>query len=181
MNKKKISVKDITIAALLTALALLIPHFIPSITIEPIFTMTLTAHMPAIISMFVGPFAVIGTAVGSALGFFLKLGPWVSLRAFSHIIFCFCGYKMISKKWNVFLIIVLTGLIHAAAEIIVGFISILSVGIPSGGIFNGIILTIGAGTFIHHCIDFAISMVVLYALKSAYVLNIDFNFKSLKG
>lgn len=181
MNKRKINVKDISIAALLTALALAIPLFMPiKLVLEPIFSATFAAHVPGILSMFVGPFAVIGTAVGSALGF-LQLGPWVSLRAFSHIIFGLLGYKMLSKKWNVLLVAVLTGLIHAGCEMVVGLISIPFIVMPQGGLLKYIIITVGCGTFIHHCIDFIISIVILYALKSARLLNTDITIKRLRG
>ena len=181
MNKNKISVKDISIAALLTALALTIPLFMPiKLVLEPIFSATFASHVPGILSMFVGPFAVVGTAVGSALGF-MQLGPWVSLRAFSHIIFGLLGYKMITKKWNTLLVVLITGLLHAGAEMIVGLVSIPFIVTPAGGLLKYIIITVGLGTFIHHCIDFAISIVILYALKSARLVKTDFNFKSLKG
>ena len=181
MNKNRISTKDIAIAALLTALALAIPLFMPiKLVLEPIFSATFASHVPGILSMFVGPFAVIGTAVGSALGF-IQLGPWVSLRAFSHIIFGLFGYRMLSKKWNLFLVLLLTGLLHAGAEMIVGLISIPFIVTPAGGLLKYIIITIGCGTLIHHCIDFAISVVIIYALKSARLLKTDINYKSLKG
>lgn len=181
MNKNRNSVKDITIAALLTALALAIPLFMPiKLVLEPIFSATFASHVPGILSMFIGPFAVIGTAVGSALGF-MQLGPWVALRALSHMIFGLCGYKMLSKKWNVWLVLVFTGFLHAAAEMIVGLISIPFIAAPAGGFLKYIIITIGCGSFIHHCIDFAISLIIFYALKSARLLNTDVNFKSLKG
>ena len=181
MNKNKISVKDITIAALLTALALAIPLFMPiKLVLEPIFSATFASHVPGILSMFVGPFAVIGTAVGSALGF-IQLGPWVALRALSHMIFGLCGYKMLSKKWNVLLVLLLTGLLHAGAEMIVGLISIPFIATPAGGLLKYIIITIGCGTFIHHCIDFAIAIIIFYALKSAKLLNTEINIKSIKG
>ena len=180
MNKNKISVKDITIAALLTALALAIPLFMPiKLVLEPIFSATFASHVPGILSMFVGPFAVIGTAVGSALGF-IQLGPWVALRALSHMIFGLCGYKMLTKKWNVLLVLLLTGLLHAGAEMIVGLISAFIV-TPAGSLLKYIIVTIGLGTFIHHCIDFVIAFIVFYALKSARLLKTDINFKSIKG
>ena len=181
MNNKKINAKDISIAALLTALALAIPLFMPiKLVLEPIFSATFAAHVPGILSMFVGPFAVVGTAVGSALGFF-GLGPWVSLRAFSHIIFGLCGYKMLQKKWNIFLVVALTGVFHACSEMIVGLISIPFIVTPEGGLLKYIIITVGCGTFIHHCIDFVISLIVLYALKSARLLKTEVNYKSLKG
>lgn len=181
MNKRKITVKDISIAALLTALALAIPLFMPiKLVLEPIFSATFSAHVPGILSMFIGPFAVIGTAVGSALGF-VSLGPWVSLRAFSHIVFGLCGFKMLKKKLNVFLVALITGVLHAACEMIVGLISIPFIVMPAGGILKYIIITVGLGTFIHHCIDFAISLIILYALNSAKLLKTDINLKSLKG
>ena len=181
MNKTKISTKDIAIAALLTALALAIPLFMPiKLVLEPIFSATFASHVPGILSMFVGPFAVIGTAVGSALGF-IQLGPWVVLRAFSHIIFGLLGYKMLQKKWNIFLVLLLTGLLHAGAEMIVGLISIPFIVTPADGILKYIIVTIGCGSFIHHCIDFVISLIIFYALKSARLLKTEINFKNLKG
>ena len=181
MNKRRISTKDIAIAALLTALALAIPLFMPiKLVLEPIFSATFASHVPGILSMFVGPFAVIGTAVGSALGF-IQLGPWVALRALSHAVFGLTGCKLIEKKWNVFLVLILTGLIHAAAEMIVGLISIPFIVTPADGILKYIIVTIGLGTFIHHCIDFVISLIIFYGLKSARLLKTEINFKSLKG
>jgi len=181
MNKRKFNAKDISIAALLTALALAIPLFMPiKLVLEPIFSATFASHVPGILSMFVGPFAVIGTAVGSALGF-IQLGPWVAFRALSHMIFGLFGCKMIEKKWNVFLVLVLTGLLHAAAEMIVGLISVPFIVTPAGGLLKYIIITIGLGTFIHHCIDFVISLVIFYALKSARLLKTEVNFKSIKG
>ena len=124
MNKKKISVKDITIAALLTALAIAIPLCMPiKLILEPIFSATFASHVPGILSMLVGPFAVVGTAVGSALGF-IQLGPWVALRALSHMIFGLFGYNLIKNKWNIFIVLIISGLVHAGAEMIVGLISL---------------------------------------------------------
>lgn len=181
MNNSKFNAKDISIAALLTALALAIPLFMPiKLILEPIFSATFASHVPGILSMFVGPFAVIGTAVGSALGF-IQLGPWVAFRALSHMIFGLCGYKMLKSKWNVFLVLILTGLLHAGAEMIVGLISIPFIVTPAGGLLKYIIITIGLGTFIHHCIDFAISIIIFYALKSARLITTEVNFKSIKG
>lgn len=180
MNKTKFSAKDISIAALLTALALLIPMFMPiKLVLEPIFSATFASHVPGILAMFTGPFAVIGTAIGSALGFF-SLGPWVSARAIMHLVFGLVGYNMLKKNYNIFLVLFLTGLIHAASEMLVGLISIPFVVTPAKGVLFHILVTVGLGTFIHHIIDFAISLVIFGALKSAKLLKLNINFKSLK-
>ncbi len=179
MNNTKFSTKDIAIAALLTALSVLIPLFMPvKIVLEPIFSATLASHVPGILSMFVGPFAVIGTAFGSAIGFF-GLGPWVSARAFMHLVFGLLGYKMLQKNCNVFLVALLTGIVHAASEMLVGLISLPFIVTPAKGALFYILVTVGCGTFIHHCIDFVISVIILSALKSAKLIS-KTNSKSLK-
>ncbi len=181
MNKTKFSAKDISIAALLTALALLIPMFMPfKLVLEPVFSATFAAHVPGILSMFVGPFAVVGTALGSAIGF-MTLSPWVAARAFVHFIFGLVGYKMIKKQYNIFFIVLVTGILHAASEMVVGLISLPFVVAPANGILFYILVTVGCGTFIHHCIDFAISLVILAALKSAKFISGTINYKSFKA
>ena len=180
MNKNHISTKDIAIAALLTALAILIPLFMPiKIVLEPIFSATFAAHVPGILAMFVGPFAVIGTALGSAAGFMMNgLGPWVAARAFMHLCFGLLGVKMLEKNVNIFLIAFMTGIVHALSEMLVAALTLFFTG--TGSAFF-IFVTVGCGTFIHHCMDFIICGIILGALKSSKLLNKDINVKSLKG
>lgn len=183
MNKTSFNAKDIAISALLTALAILIPILMPfKIVLEPIFSATLASHVPGILAMFIGPFAVIGTAIGSAIGFiFCGLGPWVAARAFMHLVFGLAGFRLLKKNYNIFLTIFVTGILHAACEMAVGLISIPFIVTPARGALFYIIVTIGCGTFIHHCIDFAISLVILGALKSAKLFSGTVNYKSLKN
>ncbi|MBQ4086945.1 MAG: ECF transporter S component [Clostridia bacterium] len=180
MNKKTVSTKDIAIAALLTALSILIPLFMPiKLVLEPIFSATFAAHVPGILAMFIGPFAVVGTAIGSTAGFLMNgLGPWVAARAFMHLFFGLLGWKMLQKKYNIFLTVFATGIVHAVAEMLVAAATLLFTG--TGSLFF-IFVTVGCGTFIHHCIDFVISGIILGALKSSKLLNSHMNFKSFKG
>lgn len=182
MNKTKFSAKDIAIAALLTALSILIPLLMPfKIVLEPIFSATLASHVPGILSMFVGPFAVVGTAIGSAIGFSIcGLGPWVAARAFLHLLFGLIGYKMLQKNYNILLIVVMTGITHALSEMLVGLISLPFIATPNSGALFYIIVTIGLGTLIHHLIDFAVSLIVLGALKSAKLISGSVNYKTFK-
>ncbi len=107
MNKTTFNAKDIAIAALLTALAILIPMVMPfKIVLEPIFSATFASHVPGILAMFVGPFAVIGTAIGSAVGFiFCGLGPGWQPGHFCTLVFGLIGYQLIKKKYNIFLVV----------------------------------------------------------------------------
>ncbi|MBE7009943.1 MAG: ECF transporter S component [Ruminococcaceae bacterium] len=182
MQKKKVNIKNLTVAALLTAIALLIPMVMPfKLVIEPIFSATFAAHVPGILAMLTGPFAVIGTAVGSALGFFQALGnPWVSARALTHLVFGLFGFYMIKKRYNIVLVAVLSGLVHAACEMIIGLISLPFIVVPDAGVLFYILLTVGLGTFIHHCIDFAIVMVIYKPLEKAGVLPYKINLRHFK-
>ena len=181
MNKTKFSAKDISVAAMLTALALLIPMIMPfKLVLEPVFSATFAAHVPGILAMFVGPFAVVGTALGSAVGFGLTINIWVAMRAFVHMFFGLWGCQLLKKNYNIFLVILLTGLMHAGSEMLVGLISLPFVVTPAKGILFYILVTVGLGTFIHHCIDFAISLVILGALKSAKLISGTVNYKSIK-
>ncbi len=180
-TRKKMDVKSITVSALLTAIAMIIPMYMPfKLVLEPIFSATFAAHVPGIMALFVGPGAVIGTAIGSAFGFFTALGnPWVSARAFVHLFFGLAGYYMAKREYNVFLILFLTGLIHAAAEMLVGLISLPFIEMPAS-VLNYILVTVGAGTFIHHCIDFIIVLVIYTPLYKAKVLPFALNYNKLK-
>ncbi len=182
MNKKStMDVKKLTVSALLTAIAILIPMVMPiKIRVEPIFSATLAAHVPGILAMFIGPFAVVGTAIGSAIGFF-QLGPWVAARAFMHLLFGLCGYYMIKKNYNIFFVILLTGVIHAVSEMVVGLVSLPFVTVPASGVLMYILATIGLGTFIHHCIDFAIVMVIYKPLQAAKILPGPLTYKKFKA
>lgn len=177
----RLNIKQITVSALLAAVAIIIPVFMPiKITLEPIFSATFASHVPGILALFIGPYAVIGTAIGSALGFFQVLGPWVAARAFLHLIFGLVGYYIAKRYYNVFLIMLVAGVVHAASEMLVGLASLPFVTIPATGALRYILVTIGAGTFIHHCIDFAIVLVIYKPLQMAGILPLKLNYTKFR-
>ncbi len=161
--KGESNIRSMAIAAMLTALSIVIPLLpIPKIVIEP-FSATPASHLPAILSMFMGPYVCIATSIGAAVGFFLGLGSAViAMRALSHVIFTMVGCYMIKKKVNIFVVYAVTMVLHGLAEAVVATVY--------GSAFSAVWLTVGVFTMIHHTIDFAISMVVYKALKTAKVM-----------
>ncbi len=159
MNTKKL-----TLSALLTALAILIPFAVFFKVIVPPFTATLGSHVPMFISMFLGPEVAIMVGLGSALGFFLNLGPIVGLRAFMHVFIGIIGAKLIKKGMSFGKVAVITAPIHGLLEALVV--------IPFVGfdVYKLLILT-GVGTILHHGADAFISYVILGALKKSRVLD----------
>lgn len=175
------NIKSITIAGLLTALAIVVPLFMPKLPVPQPFSVTPASHLAVILAMFVNPFTVICTVIGSTIAFFAVLGPVVAMRAFSHIIFALVGCYLLKKRYNLFLTIIVTAVLHALGEIIV--VSIFAgLGMADGtsyfiwGVTGGI-------TVLHHLFDFAISMVVYKALRmtSGLVTLAPVNAKKFKA
>lgn len=160
--KGRMDTRNLTIAAMLTALSIILPMSPLRINLPP-FTATVASHVPAILSMFFNPYVCLATSIGAAIGFSFSTGLWVVVvRAFSHIFFASIGCFMIKKKVNIWVVFFVTMLIHGISEVIVALFF--------GNAFMIIWKTVGVFTMIHHAIDFVISMVVLKALKTAKVM-----------
>lgn len=160
----KITTKDLTIAGLLTALSVIIITFMPSVKVEP-FSATLGAHTPIFIAMFLNPVSALLTVLGGTIAFYLKLGPIVALRAFSHIFFAMTGLYLYKKKMNIVSVCLITMVIHALFETGIVYASVFM----GNGVDNGIWLVTGVGTMLHHIIDFVIAVLIFETLKKAKV------------
>nr|WP_207750623.1 ECF transporter S component [Anaeromonas gelatinilytica] len=160
MNTKKL-----TIMSLLTALAIVIPFAVFFKVIIPPFTATLGSHVPMFISMFFGPEVAIMVGLGSALGFFLNLGPLVGARAFMHVFVGLIGAKLIKKGMSFGKVSAITAPIHGLLEVLVI--------IPFVGfdVYNLLIIT-GIGTALHHSADAIISYVIIKTLDKSKQFNL---------
>lgn len=94
----KNSVKQLSISAILTAFAILIPLMMPiKIIIGPA-SYTLASHIPLFIAMFISPATAIFVALGSSLGFFLAGFPIVIVfRALTHLFFLTLGAVLVKR------------------------------------------------------------------------------------
>lgn len=163
-TQKRFDIKSITIAGLLTALAIVIPLFMPKLPVPQPFSVTPASHLPVILAMFVSPFTVVCAVIGSTIAFFVTLGPIVALRAFSHLLFALIGSLLLQKKYNLFLVIFVTALLHALGEVIVVFVfSLFGMADATTYFLWGVT---GGITLLHHCFDFALTMIVYRALRS---------------
>lgn len=180
-TKNNLSIKSLTISGLLTALAIVIPLFMPKLPVPQPFSVTPASHLPVILSMFVSPFTVVCAVIGSTLAFFITLGPVVALRAFSHLLFALLGCYMLKKKYNLILVIIVTALLHAVGEMAVVFVFSMF-GMADQTLYFLFGIT-GGITMLHHCFDFTITLVVYKALKMipGLVTLSPINFKSFKA
>lgn len=150
-------VRKMVMAALLTAIAIIIPiqfGFL-RIVLGP-FTATLGAHIPMMIAMLVSPMVALVVGVGSAVGFMITTGaPVVALRALMHAPVGFIGAKIVAKDKSYIKALIITAPIHGILEAI----AVMFFGFD----ISYILVTVAVGTIIHHGVDSLIS----YALSTA--------------
>lgn len=124
--KPKKRIQEMTFAALLTAIAILIPSIMPIKLIIPPASYTLGSHVPIFLAMFISPWVAAFVILASSLGFLMAGYPIVIVfRAFSHIVFGLLGAFYLKKfpqtienhKSSLIFNFVL-GVIHAVAEVI---------------------------------------------------------------
>ena len=165
--------KNLVVTALLIALGVIIPAISVPIIPDPAVSATLAAHVPVIVAMFINPGVAAATAIGTTLGFVLKGYPFiVALRAFVHLIFAIVGSfmlrgtkgKPVRDIWlTVFLTYLVTMILHTIAELTAIYLVT-----P-----DAVHMMVGAGIFVlHHTIDFAISVVIVGALKSVKGIDV---------
>ncbi|MGI6537136.1 MAG: ECF transporter S component [Caldicoprobacterales bacterium] len=159
-----IDTRRFTATALLTAMAVIIPFIVVFKVVVPPFTATLGAHVPMFLSMFLGPWPAVLVGLGSALGFFLNLGPIVGARAFMHVFTALAGSAMLEKGFSYKTVVLITAPIHGLLEVLV----ILPF-VPYNA-YDLFIVT-GAGTVLHHAVDAFIAFALLKVLSKTHVFN----------
>ena len=89
-----------------------------------------------------------------------------------HLIFALAGYKMLQNgKFNIYLIIIITALLHALAEGIVVYILTPIVLDGETAAMTAALIAF-AGTAVHHMIDCAITAPIAAALFKAKIIHI---------
>jgi niacin transporter len=168
-------VKKLTLTALLTAWAIIIPFVFGfmSVTVGP-FTATLTAHVPMFLSMLLGPGAAIMTGLGSALGFFLTKGPLIGARGLMHVIVGFIGAVLLRRGISYSKVVLITAPLHGILEalVVLGFISVGAQVKYAGNLANFLVITVAVGTVLHHSVDAAIAYVVAQSVAKATKTNL---------
>lgn len=159
-------IHTMVLSALLIAVGILIPIISPiKVIVEPM-SFTLASHVAIMIAVFVSPFVAVATAAGTTLGFLLYGFPLpVVLRALSHVIWAFAGAYYLKKHpetmtslWKTILFTLSVALIHAIGEVVVAIPFYF--GTSANSFIYMVFGLVGAGTIVHSCIDFIISVAV---------------------
>lgn len=142
-------------AALFAGLAMVVPlAFGGFLTIViPPFTATVASHVPVMLAMAVSPFVAFMAGLGSAVGFFLRLGqPVVAARAAVHALVGVSGALLVRRGWSLALALLVVLPVHALGEALVV--------LPFGWSLAKAGLVVGVGTALHHLIDSVLTMAV---------------------
>jgi len=180
------SIQKLCIAALLIAVGVVIPMFMPiKIILEPA-SFTLASHVPVFLAMMISPAVVCAVAIGTTIGFFLGGFPIVVvLRAASHLVFALAGSIYLQRHpatmnspVKIHIYSFLVGLTHAAGELLVVSAFYFGGGMGDAyyqqGFLRSVLLLVGVGSVIHSMVDFEIALIVAKALgkqKSVPILG----------
>ena len=165
--KKKDAVVSMCISALLCALGIIIPMFMPKIWIPPM-SFTLASHVPIFIAMFISPASAIMVTVVTSIGFALSMPLVVALRAASHLVFVLVGAFLLKKSGSILQSMrtavpfgLLMAVLHGVCEaIVVTAFYYTGNGSESwyeSGYVMTVLLLVGLGTVVHSFVDFAIA------------------------
>ena len=160
--------RNLTITALLMALAIMIPIVMPLKVVIPPASYTLASHVPIFLSRKMAACVVIG----STLGFFVAGFPLVIvMRAASHIIFALMGAYYIKHHPGV-----LTGalsfvafnlacaIVHAIGEVLACLLFYTTTTMPNIDLIYVVFVLVGGGTIVHSLVDGYIALYIYKAI-----------------
>ncbi|GFH40416.1 ECF transporter S component [Lactococcus insecticola] len=175
MTKSRKRLTTLTTAAILTALAIIIPQVMPKIVIPPA-SFTLASHVPIMIGMLISPAVAVTVALGSTFGFLISGLPIeITFRALTHVIFAFFGATFLARhrdytrgiKFQLFNLII--ALIHTLCEVVMVY-GLLTTGFShlDGRHLGSLLLILGFGGFVQSLIDFNIAMFLVRAIHKVH-------------
>lgn len=177
-------------AALLIAIGIIIPMFMPlKFVIEPA-SFTLGSHVAVFLAMFISPLVGMLVAIGTTIGFFMGgFPPAVVLRAATHLIFVFLASSYLETRPDIFdkhirlrVFSLIVGIIHGVCEVVaVGmlyFFGQMSAGYYQTGFIRSVLLLVGLGSVIHSMVDFEIALIIYKVLRKQKGLAGIFDKKS---
>lgn len=173
---------QLTSAAILTAVGILIPLVMPiKIVIGPA-SYTLGSHIPIVMAMFLSPLVALAVAVGSTLGFLMAGFPIIIVfRALSHILFATLGAMYLERSrgvlasvWKRQVFSFFVNVIHGVAEVgVVYFMTAFGQQNLDANFLYTLFVLVGIGTIIHGMVDFELGYQFTRMLSSRTSLHFD--------
>ena len=162
--------RNLTITALLMALAIMIPIVMPLKVVIPPASYTLASHVPIFLAMFLSRKSAACVVIGSTLGFFVAGFPLVIvMRAASHIFFALLGawynhMEVLSNAASFLTFNFVCALIHAVAEVLACLLFYTTTSMPNIDLVYVVFVLVGGGTIIHSIVDGYIALYIYKAI-----------------
>ena len=164
--------RNLTITALLMALAIMIPIMMPLKVVIPPASYTLASHVPIFLAMFLSRKSAACVVIGSTLGFFVAGFPLVIvMRAASHIFFALLGawylknhMDTLSNAASFLTFNFVCALIHAVAEVLACLLFYTTTSMPNIDLVYVVFVLVGGGTIIHSIVDGYIALYIYKAI-----------------
>lgn len=173
---------QLTSAAILTAVGILIPMVMPiKIVIGPA-SYTLGSHIPIVMAMFLSPLVALAVAFGTTLGFLMAGFPIIIVfRALSHTLFATAGAiylersrGMLGNLWKRQIFSFFVNVIHGLAEVgVVYFMTAFGQQNLDGNFLYTLFVLVGIGTIIHGMVDFELGYQFTRILATRTSLHFD--------
>ena len=172
MNTRK-KTQFMTMTALLTAIAILIPIIMPFKIVIPPASYTLGSHIAIFIAMFLSPLMAVFVILASSFGFLMAGYPMVIVfRAFSHIFFGTLGAlylqkfpDTLDKPKSSWIFNFVLALVHALAEVLACVLFYATSGTNVENMFYVLFVLVGFGTIIHSMVDYTLALAVYKVLR----------------
>ena len=175
--KNTVRIQRMCVAALLCAIAILVPMISPvKIPLGPM-SFTLGSHVAIFIAMFISPAVALTVELGATLGFLLAgFPPVVVLRALSQVVFVAIKPAVMKNGLSIFLFGLVMGVIHGVLEAVVVTAFWFS-GMTMEGTFVSTVLgLVGVGTVVHSMVDYYLALLIWQPVSRAAKLPASFTF-----
>lgn len=161
----------LTVTGLLISVGIIIPYTFPRIHLG-VASYTLASHVVIFVAMFISPRVSLAVAAGTTLGFFLGGMPIIIvLRAFSHLLWAFCGSVYLRQvpatiqstvKLRIFSVVI--GALHGILEFFTVILFFRLTTFPNDFNLWWFVVFVGLGTFVHSLVDFELALLVVTPL-----------------
>ena len=157
--------RNLTITALLMALAIMIPIVMPLKVVIPPASYTLASHVPIFLAMFLSRKSAACVVIGSTLGFFV-----------SHIFFALLGARYLKNHMevlsNAFSFVTFNfvcAIIHAIGEVVACLLFYTTTTLPNIDLMYVVFVLVGGGTIVHSMVDGYISLYIYKAIPKSII------------
>ena len=163
--------RNLTITALLMALAIMIPIVMPLKVVIPPASYTLASHVPIFLAMFLSRKSAACVVIGSTLGFFVAGFPLVIVMRAALLGAWYLKNHMevLSNAFSFVTFNFVCAIIHAIGEVVACLLFYTTTTLPNIDLMYVVFVLVGGGTIVHSMVDGYISLYIYKAIPKSII------------